>query len=224
MKALFDLPPWPTLPVEGREEVYPVRRVFCVGRNYAEHAREMGHEPDRAAPFYFLKSAAHVVRAEGTIPYPSGTEDYHHEMELAVLLGAPVGDEPMAAVMGYACALDMTRRDRQQEGKDARRPWDLGKDVEGSAVIGAVTPAAAFGALGDQRIEMTLDGAVRQTATLADLIHPVPDLLRHLGGYYALGPGDVVLTGTPAGVGPVARGQVIEGRVDGCVPIRVTVA
>jgi len=222
MSRAFDLPPLPVLAVAGGGE-YEVRRIFCVGRNYADHAREMGHEPDRDAPFYFTKSPAHMTRAGGDVPYPPGTDDYHHEMELAVALGAPAfridAADAMAVVWGAACALDMTRRDRQQDGKDKRRPWDLGKDVEGSAVIGTLTPGFAPE---DQRIEMRLNGETRQQARLSDLIHSVPEIVADLSRYYHLGPGDLILTGTPAGVGAVRPGDVIEGTVEGLEPIRVT--
>ena len=228
MALLFDPAPVPTLLVAGTDALFPVRRIFCVGRNYADHAREMGHEPDREAPFYFLKSAAHMARAEGTVPFPPGTDDYHHEMELAVALGAAAFEvapaEAMGTVFGYACALDMTRRDRQAEGKAKRRPWDLGKDVEASALLGAITPAERFGPLGAQRIEMDLDGEIRQRGTLDLMIHAVPEVIADLSRFYRLGPGDLILTGTPAGVGPVRSGQTVEGRIDGCAPIRVTFA
>jgi fumarylpyruvate hydrolase len=211
------VPALPLVPVAGTDAVWPLARVFCVGRNYAEHAREMGQEVDRSAPFYFTKSALHAALSPAAVPYPSGTSDYHFEMELAVALG------PGGAVFGYASALDMTRRDLQIRERLKQRPWDLGKDVEGSCIVGAITPAAAFGPLGTQRIHLSQNGTLRQDARLSDLIHDVPAILAHLSGFYTLGAGDLILTGTPAGVGPVATGDRIEGAIDGCAPVILTV-
>ena len=222
---LFDPAPIRALPVQGTDALYPVRRIFCVGRNYAAHAAEMGGEVDREAPWYFTKSAEALCPSGATVPYPPGTSDYHHEVELVVALGAPAfragPDEAAAAVYGYACGLDMTRRDRQQDGKDHRRPWDLGKDVENGAVIGAITPAAEVGTLGPRRIHLSVNGALRQDAHLSDMVWSVPEIVGHLSGYYHLGPGDLIMTGTPAGVGPVVAGDVIEGGIDGLEPVRL---
>ncbi len=210
-------PVLPLIPVAETDMVWPLGRIFCVGRNYAEHAREMGQEVDRAAPFYFTKSALHAVLSPATVPYPPGTSDYHFEMELAVALGDG------GAVFGYAGALDMTRRDLQIRERLKQRPWDLGKDVEGSCVVSALTPAAAFGAVGPQRIHLTQNGTLRQDARLSDMIHDVPAILAHLSGYYGLRAGDLILTGTPAGVGPVLPGDRIEGGIAGCAPVILTV-
>lgn len=221
--SLFDLPPVPDVPVKGESEGYPVRRIFCVGRNYAAHAAEMGNEVDREAPFYFTKSPAHLVLSGAALPYPPGTSDYHHEMEFVVALGAPVfrcsREEAQAAVYGYACGLDMTRRDLQGAAKDKRRPWSLGKDVEGAAVIAEITKAAEFGEVAGQKISLTVDGTTRQDATLAELIHSVTDVIVHLSGFYHLGAGDLIYTGTPAGVGAVSAGAELEGHVDGLAPV-----
>lgn len=223
--SLFDLPAIPDVPVEGETEGYPVRRIFCVGRNYAAHAAEMGNEVDREAPFYFTKSPAHLVLSGAELPFPPGTEDYHHEMEFVVALGAPVfrctPEEGAAAVYGYATGLDMTRRDLQGQAKDKRRPWSLGKDFEGAAVIGEITKAEAFGEVADQRITLTVDGETRQDATLAELIHKVPDVIAHLSRYYHLGAGDLIYTGTPAGVGACAPGAVLDGTIEGLSPVRL---
>ncbi|MGR3323021.1 MAG: fumarylacetoacetate hydrolase family protein [Pseudooceanicola sp.] len=222
---LFDLPPVPDIPVRGEALGYPVRRIFCVGRNYAAHAAEMGNEVDREAPFYFTKSPAHLVLSGAELPYPPGTTDYHHEMEFVVALGAPVfratPEQAKTAVYGYASGLDMTRRDRQGEAKDKRRPWDLGKDVEGAAVIGEIVKADEFGPVSAQRIHLDVNGETRQDATLAELIHDVPAIISHLSGFYHLGPGDVILTGTPAGVGAVQPGDVLTGAVEGTAPVRL---
>lgn len=224
---LFDPAPLPAIPVTGETARYPVARIFCVGRNYAAHAAEMGGEVDREAPWYFTKSAQHLVQSGATVPYPPGTENYHHEMELALAIGLPVfradTDTARKAIFGYGCALDMTRRDRQQDGKDHRRPWDLGKDVEGSAVLAPLTRAATFGAVADQRIHLEVNGETRQDARLGELVWRCEDVVSHLSHYYHLRPGDLILTGTPAGVGPVLPGDRITGGIDGLAPIELTI-
>lgn len=225
--SLFEIPAQPQIPVNGESDTYPVNRIFCVGRNYAAHAAEMGHEPDREAPFYFTKTPSAIQHTGGSIPYPPGTSDYHFEMELVVALGAPVfrttPEAAAEAIYGYACGMDMTRRDRQQDGKDKRRPWDLGKDFEHAAVIAPITKAAAFGPLSGKRIALTCDGKIVQDAVLDDLIHGVPEVIAHLSGYYHLGPGDLIYTGTPAGVGPVVAGQTLEGTIDGLDPVTLAI-
>lgn len=225
--TLFPPPPIVTVPVAGDSRLFPVNRIFCVGRNYAEHAKEMGHEVDREAPFYFLKTADAIVPTGATVPYAPGTQNLHHEMEFVVALGAPAfrvaEADAMAAVCGYACGLDMTRRDLQQVAKDKGRPWDLGKAFERSAPIAAITPRAAFGEIGSQRIALTVNGAVRQQATLADLVWSVPELIAHLSRYYHLLPGDLIFTGTPAGVGAVKPGDVLVGSIDGLADLHHTI-
>ena len=220
---LFPPPEPKGLPVLGRTALYPVARIFCVGRNYEAHAAEMGHQVDREAPFYFTKSAAHLVPSGATVPYPSGTTDYHHEVELVVALGAPLdhASPETAARAVYACAtgLDMTRRDLQIRERTKQRPWDLGKDVEDSAVVGPLRRGFEPGA---QRIHLAVNGTMRQDASLAELVWSVPDILAHLSSYYRLGPGDLVMTGTPAGVGPVVAGDRIEGGIDGLAPVTLT--
>lgn len=225
---IFDLPEVPSVPVLGNTQAYPVNRVFCVGRNYVAHAQEMGVEPDREAPFYFTKSPSSIQATHTTIPYPPGTENYHFEMELVVAIGKPAFkvsvEDASSAVFGYASGLDMTRRDLQLAAREKRRPWDLGKDVEQSAVITAITPASDVAPLGPQRIALSVDGEIKQEATIADLIHNVPEIISHLSGYYHLVPGDLIYTGTPAGVGAVVAGQVIEGSIEGLEPIKLTIA
>ena len=224
---LFAVPAPPSVAVVGTERRYPVHRIFCVGRNYAEHAAEMGVEVDRQAPFYFLKQAGAIVPSGATIPYPAGTRNYHYEMELVVALGARAvavsPERAMEAVFGYACGLDMTRRDLQLEARAKGRPWDLGKDFEQSAVIAPILAKEAFGAIGEQRIRLAVGGAVKQDAKLADLVWSVADLVSHLSHYYRLGPGDLIYTGTPAGVGPVVPGDRIVGSVDGLPTVEVTI-
>ena len=216
---LFAVPTAPLVPVEGAVGAFPVRRIFCVGRNYAAHAAEMGNEVDREAPFYFTKSAHDICLSGATIPYPLETRDCHHEMEFVVAIGAsafrvPKG-EALTAVYGYACGIDLTRRDLQGAAKEKRRPWDLGKDFEHSAIIGPITPKAAFGEIADQVIRLAVDGTVTQEARLSDMVWSVPEIIAHLSRFYHLQPGDLIYTGTPAGVGPVAPGNVLLGEVEG---------
>lgn len=225
--TLFPSPAWPTVPVTGETAAYPVHRIFCVGRNYAAHAKEMGVEVDREAPFYFTKSALTAQPSDTTVPYPPGTENFHYEMELVIAIGAPVFRADIAAaeaaIFGYACGLDMTRRDLQLEARAKQRPWTLGKDVEQSAVFAPITRAADFAPIGPQRIHLEVNGEVRQDALLSDLVWSVGDLVSHLSRYYHLQPGDLIMTGTPAGVGPVVAGDVITGGIDGLAPVRLTI-
>lgn len=225
---LFSVASAPTVAVVGESRRYPVNRIFCVGRNYADHAKEMGVEVDREAPFYFLKHAGAIVHSGATVAYPPGTENYHYEMEFVVAIGAPAFQVPvekaMDAVLGYACGLDMTRRDLQLAARAKQRPWDLGKDFEESAVITDILPKAAFGAVGPQRIALEVDGVVKQDAHLSDLVWSVEELVSHLSRYYHLVPGDLIYTGTPAGVGPVVAGDTINGIIDGLPSISLTIA
>lgn len=224
---LFPSATWPTLPVTGLAERFPVRRIFCVGRNYAAHAAEMGAEVDREAPFYFTKSALAVVPSGATVPMAPGTDDLHHEMELVVALGGSgfrlAADEAMSLVYGYAAGLDMTRRDLQAVAKLKQRPWDLGKDFENSAVLAAITPAAQFGQLASQRISLSVNGAIRQDAGLSDMVWSVPEIIADLSRYYHLAPGDLIMTGTPAGVGAVQVGDRITGEIDGLEPVALNI-
>lgn len=226
-ETLFASPAWPTVPVKGETAAYPVHRVFCVGRNYAAHAAEMGVEVDREAPFYFTKSALTILHSGKEFPYPPGTENFHYEMEFVVAIGKPVFrvsvEEAMEAIYGYATGLDMTRRDLQLVARAKQRPWDLGKDVEGSAVIAPITKAADFGEIGPQRIQLTVDGELRQDSRLSDLIWSVAELVSDLSKFYHLAPGDLIYTGTPAGVGAVDPGAVIHGTIDGLDPVDLTV-
>ncbi|WP_407494218.1 fumarylacetoacetate hydrolase family protein [Pseudooceanicola sp. MF1-13] len=225
--SLFQIPTHPDVPVIGESQGYPVRRIFCVGRNYADHAIEMGGVPDLEAPFYFTKSPAHLCLTGATVPYAPGTSDLHHEMELVVALGTPAfrvnKDDALGMVYGYACGLDMTRRDRQQDGKDKRRPWSLGKDFEDAAVIAPLTKAADFGPVEKQAITLSVNGDTRQSATLDLLLHSIPAVIEHLSQYYHLGPGDLIYTGTPAGVGAVQEGDHLHGEIDGLTPIDLTI-
>jgi fumarylpyruvate hydrolase len=227
MTHLFTTPPIPAIPVLGESATYPIRRIFCVGRNYAAHAAEMGIAVDREKPFYFTKSPASAILSGASAPYPSGTTNYHHEMELAVAIGAPAFKvsvaDAMSRVYGYGCALDMTRRDLQLSERAHQRPWDLGKDVENSAVFAPLTKAADFGEIAAQRIHLSVNGVIKQDATLTELIWSIPEIISHLSGFYHLQPGDLIMTGTPAGVGAVVAGDVITGGIDGLEPISLTI-
>ena len=215
------------LQVRGESRFFPVNRIFCVGRNYAAHAAEMGMEVDREAPFFFTKSPLAFQPSGTVIPYPPGTQNYHYEMELVVLMGANAFkssvEKALDAVYGFACGLDMTRRDLQLGARDKGRPWDLGKDFEQSAVLAPATRAEAFGAVADQRIQLAVNGQIRQDAKLSDLIWRVDELIVHLSRFYRLQPGDAIMTGTPAGVGPLMSGDKIVGTIDGLDPVEVEI-
>lgn len=225
-KLCFPAPLPVLLPVAGQDALFPVRRVYCVGRNYAEHAREMGHDPEAAPPFYFQKNPDNL-NLTGQFPYPSLTSDLHYEVELAVFLqegGENIAaEEALSKVFGYAVALDMTRRDLQAEAKKQGRPWEAAKAVDHSAPVGPVTPVSLWSDLDGAGIRLRVNGAIRQEARLADMIWAVPGIIANLSQAFRLAPGDVILTGTPAGVGPVLRGDVMEAEVDGLPPIRVEV-
>lgn len=221
--TLFDLPPAPGIPVRGETATYPIGRIFCVGRNYAAHAAEMGIEVDREKPFYFIKSAPSAVLTGAIVPYPPGTENFHYEMELALAIGAPLfhasKEQASAAIYAYGCALDMTRRDLQLSERAKQRPWDLGKDFDGSAVFAPLTKVRDMDPISRQRIHLKVNGELRQDASLDDLIWKIDEIIVHLSGFYHLRPGDLILTGTPAGVGPVVAGDVMTGGIDGLDPI-----
>lgn len=207
------------VPIRGREELFPLQRIFCVGRNYAAHAREMGAEPDREAPFYFNKSAHHYVASGSAIPYAPETSNFQYEMELVVAIGTGgfriEAADALDHVFGYACGLDMTRRDIQFALREKQRPWDLAKDFENAAVLAEIVPASVTGHPAKGLVQLKLNGEVKQSGDLSDLIHPVPALIAHLSRYYHLMPGDIIYTGTPEGVGPVKPGDRLEGMVEG---------
>ena len=214
------------VPVAGGG-AFPVRRIYCVGRNYAEHAREMGHDPDRELPFFFMKPADSLVVGGADMPYPMMTADLHHEMELVVALGSGGADiieaDALGHVWGYAAGLDMTRRDLQGEAKKLGRPWDMGKGFDHSAPIGDILPAGGFEP-GRGRIELKVNGAVRQSSDLSKLIWSVPETIAYLSKLVRLAAGDLIFTGTPAGVAAVSRGDVLEGLVEGLPAVCVRVA
>jgi fumarylpyruvate hydrolase len=214
--------------IRGRAERFPIRRIFCVGRNYEDHAKEMGAAVDREAPFYFTKASEHYVASGATVPFAPGTNNYHYEMELVVAIGKAGFRiaEPRALehVFGYACGLDMTRRDLQTTAKEKQRPWDIGKDVEQSAVLGEIAPATEIGHPHRGRIELRVNGQTKQSSDLSFLIHGVAAIVSHLSEYYHLQPGDLIYTGTPAGVGPVRPGDGLEGSIEGVGTIALKVA
>lgn len=217
-------PQQPSVAIVGSAARFPVRRIFCVGRNYAEHAREMGHDPQAEPPFFFTKPADALVPSGAVIPYPPMTADLHHEAELVAAIGLGGQDiseaDALAHVWGYAAGNDLTRRDLQAAAKAARRPWDMSKGFDNSAVMGAVRPAA-MGPMDRGSIRCTVDGALRQSADLAEMIWSLPAIIAALSRLVTLCPGDLVFTGTPAGVGPVLRGQTCRVEIDGLEPAEV---
>lgn len=223
---LFPPPLPPSLGLLGQSRRLAVNRIFCVGRNYAAHAAEMGSEVDREAPFYFTKSPAAVLESGAVLAYPPGTQDLHHEIELVVALGAPafrVGvDQAMQSVLAYGSGLDMTRRDLQAAAKTRQRPWDLGKDFHGAAVLSDLTPAAGFSS-GGQQIHLSVNGTARQQGRVSDMVWSIPELIADLSQYYQLVPGDLIMTGTPAGVGPVVTGDTLSGGVEGLSPVSLSI-
>jgi len=216
-----------SVPIRGLPTSYPVKRIFCVGRNYAAHAEEMGVKPDKAEPFYFTKSPEAIVPSGATIAYPPGTDNYHYEMELVIAMGGAAfeisKDDALGAVYGYACGLDMTRRDLQLVAREKGRPWDLGKDFEQSAIISEIAPAAEIGHPLQGAINLSVNGKVKQSADLSQLINNIPEVIAHLSRFYHLAAGDLIYTGTPAGVGPVVAGDKLAGHIDGVGDITLTI-
>jgi len=222
----IDIPPVVTVPIRGSDDVFPVRRVYCIGRNYAAHAIEMGHDPDREPPFFFQKNPNNLDPS-GEFPYPPHSSDVHHEVEVAVMLRSggvdiPI-DEAEAHIFGYALSLDMTRRDLQGAQKKMGRPWEIGKAFERSAPVGPVHQVAKTGLLNEGAIALRVNGEVRQSGNLNQMIWKVPEMISYLSEYFELAAGDVILSGTPAGVGPVERGDVMELSADGLGTFTVNV-
>ena len=207
-----------SLPIRGTDAQFPVRRIYCIGRNYADHAIEMGHDPNREAPFFFQKNAQNID-ISGTFPYPPQTNDVHHEIELVVALksgGANIGEsDALQHVYGYAVALDMTRRDLQGEAKKTGRPWEIGKAFERSAPMSALVPVADTGYLDAGRISLSINGEMRQDGDLNQMIWKVPEMISYLSRFYDIAAGDLIMSGTPAGVGPVEKGDVLTGDIEG---------
>ncbi len=224
----FDPPPVVAIPVAGQAAKYPVRRIFCVGRNYAAHAKEMGAEVDRTAPWYFNKGRDDVVLSGSTIPFPPATHNLHHEMEMVAALGTDAfqieEEEVLQAVFGYACGLDLTRRDLQAAAKEKSLPWDFGKNFEQAAVVSSITPTAQCGHPAAGLIELSVNGQVRQSGDLSQMIWSVPELISYLSRFYHLKAGDLIYTGTPQGVGPIKAGDHLTGRIAGVGKIELYIA
>jgi fumarylpyruvate hydrolase len=219
--------PQPSVEIAGTDERFPVHRIYCVGRNYAKHAREMGMDPDREPPFFFSKPADAVVANGTPVPYPSRTSNLHHEIELVVAIGTGGGDIPLdhalAHVFGYAVGLDLTRRDLQFAARDQGRPWDVSKGFDHSAPVSAIRPAAQRGHVEQGAIWLEVNGETRQRASLSEMIWSVPEIVAELSTYYELRPGDLIFTGTPEGVAPVQRGDSLVGGIDGLETLRITI-
>jgi len=226
----YVLPPpaVPSVAVSGTAARFPVRRIICVGRNYAAHAREMGRDPDREPPFFFLKPADTVVDDGATVPYPPETENFHYEIELIVAIGTAGTNIPaeraLDHVFGYGVGIDLTRRDLQLQAREQGRPWDWGKGFDLSAPIAPLHPVSEVGHPTAGRIWIAVDGQVKQDSDIAKLIWPVPDIISIASRSMELRPGDLIMTGTPEGVGPVQRGEVMTGGIDGLGEIRISVS
>lgn len=216
----------PTLiPVDRSDVHFPVRRIYCVGQNYRDHVSEMGGDPKREAPFFFSKPRDAVVASGSTIPFPPATRNLHHEAELCVAIGRTASDvtaeDAPALIYGYAAANDLTRRDLQAEAKAGRRPWDMAKGFDNSAVIAPLTRVQHAGDMTRARITCTVDDEIRQDGDIADMIWPVPDIIAFLNRLVTLKPGDLILTGTPAGVGPIEPGQRCVVAIEGLHPASI---
>ena len=217
-----------SIPVEGDSRRFPVNRIYCVGRNYADHAREMGHDPDREPPFFFMKPATSIVTDGKDMQYPSLTQDLHHEIEMVVAIG--IGGSNIAPsdalnhVWGYGVGLDMTRRDLQGEAKKMGRPWDTGKAFDESAPCSSLVPVSQCGHLAKGLINLKVNGVIKQEGDLAMMIWNVPDTIAYLSTLFALEPGDLIFSGTPAGVAAVKKGDVLEGYVAGLPILKTRVA
>jgi len=224
----FEPPPVTSIPVQGYLPEYPVRRIFCVGRNYPAHAKEMGADVDRTAPWYFNKTREAIVLSGATIPYPPGTENLHHEIELVVALGTTAfnvkAEDSLDRVFGYTCGLDLTRRDLQAAAKEKSLPWDFGKDFEQAAVVSAIAPVAQCGHPVSGKIELAVNGEVRQSGDLSEMTWSVAELIAYLSGFYHLQPGDLIYTGTPEGVGPVRPGDHLTGYIEGVGELELSVS
>ena len=226
MSLVIPAPAVTTIPVVGGGD-FPVRRIYCVGRNYAAHAREMGADPDREDPFFFMKPADAIVPTGSTIPYPVKTRDYQHEIEMVVALKGGGSDVPVAKaldlVFGYAVGLDMTRRDIQGEAKKMGRPWDMGKGFDQSAPCAPISPVSKVGHISKGAIWLKVNGKDRQKSDLELLIWSIPETISYLSGLVKLAPGDLIYSGTPEGVAAVVKGDKLEGHVDGLTDLSITI-
>ncbi len=226
MSYVIPPPVQPSLPVLGTDQGFPIHRLYCVGRNYADHAREMGHDPDREPPFFFQKNPDNIV-LDGKFPYPDKSSDVHFEMELIVALksgGANIPEEEAEDhIYGYAVGIDMTRRDLQGAAKKLGRPWEVGKAFDHSAPCSPIVPVEQSGLISEGRIWLEVNGVARQEGDLNQMIWNIPETISYLSGLFTLAAGDLIMTGTPAGVGAILRGDVLCGGVDGVCEIEVKV-
>ena len=227
MEYVIEPPETPSLAVAGTDMRFPVRRIYCVGRNYAAHAREMGHDPDREPPFFFQKNPDALLESGFGFPYPAASREVHFEIELVCAIGTGGSDiaasDALKHVWGYAVGIDMTRRDLQGAAKKLGRPWEVGKSFEHSAPCSRVHPVSATGHPDEGRIWLDVNGETRQDGNLNELIWSVPEIIEQLAALFTLAPGDLIFTGTPAGVGAVSRGDVLTGGVQGVDEIEIEV-
>ena len=226
MSYVIDFGETPTLPVQGTDAQFPVRRIYCIGRNYAAHTVEMGGDPNREAPFFFQKNPNNVD-VSGEFPYPPKSQDVHHELEMVVALQKGGVNIPVAnaldCVFGYGVGLDMTRRDLQGEAKETRRPWEIGKAFERSAPCSALVPASVIGHPSHGAVRLNVNGALQQEGDLDQMIWKVPEMISYLSDYFELAAGDLIMSGTPSGVGPVKVGDVLHATIDGVGELHVKV-
>ncbi len=224
---VFDAPMQVSVPVEGTKSRFPVHRIYCVGRNYAAHAIEMGHDPNRESPFFFQKNPNNLLLDGADFPYPPRSANVHHEIEMVVALSKGGKDIPlekaMDCVFGYAVGLDMTRRDLQEECKKAGRPWEIGKAFEHSAPMTALVPASKIGHPTNGAVWLKVNGEFRQQGDLNQMIWKVPEMISYLSGLFELQAGDLIMSGTPSGVGAVVRGDVMESHIEGIGNLRTRV-
>ena len=227
MKSVFSTTEPPLIKVTGRNYGYPVRRIFCVGRNYVEHVLELGNEVEKKQPFYFTKSLFSLLGSEKNLTYPPMTNDLHHEVELVVAIAKPLQkanrEDLKVSIFGYACGLDMTRRDLQSIAKKQGKPWDMSKDFDGSAIIGEITEVEKAPQIRKANLKLFLNNKLQQHGRIADMIYSVDEILLDLSKYTQLIPGDVVMTGTPAGVSAVKPGDFLVAQIDGLTELKVKI-
>ena len=224
----FTPPPRVSVAISGSEDRFPVRRILCVGRNYADHVKEMGGDPKSEPPIFFTKPADAIVASGSTVPYPPHTGNLHHEVELVVAVHracvSVAVEQALLHVLGFAVGNDLTRRDLQNDARERRLPWDMSKGFDASAQIGAITPAEKFGLPQDQKIWLKVNGQLRQQSTLAGMVWSVPEIIATLSTFIALQPGDLIYTGTPDGVGPLQRGDHVTAGIDGAEDLEFRIA
>ena len=224
---VFEPSPRPSIAIAGSNHRFPVRRIYCVGRNYAEHVREMGNDPEKSLPFFFGKPADAVVESGASIPYPASTSNFHHEIELVVAIGKGGSNVAVAHaldhVWGYGVGIDLTRRDLQTTAKASGRPWDMAKGFDLSAPIAPLSAVSDCGHLAKGRIWLAIDGEIRQEADISQMIWSVPEIISALSTQISLRPGDIIMTGTPQGVGPILPAQSITGGIDGLIGININI-